>query len=454
MKPFPFLVRFIAFQTVSGRFPFRNVMESKTVEDIMDSRLSSLPDNIIHKILSTVNMKDVIKTSVLSSRWRYIWTSMPYLNFSNEFSTWHNQVIGEFFPKFTQFVEHVLSHRNNQVPVSSVKLIFHGDVSSGNVERIMKYILSHSVQQMDVEYFFFTDHSRWLDDSYSVLVTLFSSRSLKRLSLTMGQKQYLTASSTLELPALMTLYLSCVELYHGDNTLFSKCPNLKNLTLKSCKMKGLDSLSICHHRLSNLTLEDEWRSVKVVNVVAPQLDSLTIRYRFKEWGSDTDCLWKYKHEISAPNLISLIYEGDDPLALSTDGFHSLEKVDLCICSSSQEAAEALEIVRLFQQIQSVKFLTLNLEILELILIRDGQQHIPPTELEQRQRQPQQQFGKQAHDEGCTYSHSDPTTSAALERNIGRFFTGDPDLTAHDPAEDGASPATTAADHFFLGGSIL
>ncbi|GKD13171.1 hypothetical protein Tco_1197578, partial [Tanacetum coccineum] len=62
--------------------------------------------------------------------------------------------------------------------------------------------------------------------------------------------------------------------------------------------------------------------------------------------------------------------GYDPLPLSTDGFHYLEKVDLCICSINQEAAEALEIVRLFQQIQSVKFLTLNLEILEIWILNE------------------------------------------------------------------------------------
>ncbi|GKE42949.1 F-box domain containing protein, partial [Tanacetum coccineum] len=167
----------------------------------------------------------------------------------------------------------------------------------------------------------------------------------------------LTASSTLELPALTTLYLSCVKLYPDANTLFSKCPNLKNLTLTDCSMKGLDSLSICHHQLSNLTLEHDWGGATVVNVVERQLENLTIRYH-------RDCNRKYKHLILAPNLISLIYEGYDPLPLSTEGFHSLEKVDLCICCTSQEAAEALEIVRLFQHIQSVKFLTLTLEILE------------------------------------------------------------------------------------------
>ncbi|GKE23564.1 hypothetical protein Tco_1435076 [Tanacetum coccineum] len=137
-------------------------------------------------------------------------------------------------------------------------------------------------------------------------------------------------------------------------------------------MKGLDSLSICHHQLSNLTLEHDWGGATVVNVVERQLENLTIRYH-------RDCNRKYKHLILAPNLISLIYEGYDPLPLSTEGFHSLEKVDLCICCTSQEAAEALEIVRLFQHIQSVKFLTLTLEILELLssYVRVISHHPPP-----------------------------------------------------------------------------
>ncbi|GKB57283.1 putative F-box-like domain superfamily protein [Tanacetum coccineum] len=127
-------------------------MESR-VEEIMDSKLSSLPDDIIHKILSTVPMKDVIRTSVLSSRWRYVWASMPYLIFSTgEFCL--PAYIEEFFPEFTQFVKHVLSHRNNQVPLTSLKLnISVVDVPTLDIEILIKYILSHNVQQLDVKCF-------------------------------------------------------------------------------------------------------------------------------------------------------------------------------------------------------------------------------------------------------------------------------------------------------------
>ncbi|KAJ0875454.1 putative F-box domain, leucine-rich repeat domain superfamily, F-box-like domain superfamily [Helianthus annuus] len=82
--------------------------------NVEGDRLSSLPDDLIHKILSFVTIKRAVETSVLSPRWRYIWTSMPYLNFSTEDfqSFWYPS-------KFSTFVERVLSGINNQINVSS-----------------------------------------------------------------------------------------------------------------------------------------------------------------------------------------------------------------------------------------------------------------------------------------------------------------------------------------------
>ncbi|KAL8266841.1 hypothetical protein R6Q59_004185 [Mikania micrantha] len=69
-------------------------------------RLSNLPEDLIFKILSFMGTKHAVKTSVLSSRWRYIWASMPSLSFSiDDFQT---------LVKFSKFVAHVLSRRNNQ----------------------------------------------------------------------------------------------------------------------------------------------------------------------------------------------------------------------------------------------------------------------------------------------------------------------------------------------------
>ncbi|XP_076937111.1 putative F-box/FBD/LRR-repeat protein At3g49030 [Bidens hawaiensis] len=318
--------------------------------EVGTDRLSSLPDDLIHKILSFLNITEVIGNSVLSPRWRYIWTSMPYLTFSTEdFST---------LPKFSKFVTQVLSRRNNLTEVYSVKLSFRGKVSQVFVRRILNYAFSHNVQQLNVVFLHEKDTE--------IPLSLFSSQSLKHLSLEVNFKNVrrvlstysiITPTPTWELPALTTLDLHSVALCDDEAEkcvgIFSKCANLKNLTLRSFRTMGSDGFNIVHPRLSNLTLEHgRWYSVKVVNVVAPQLENLTIK------SSDAE------HAISAPNLASLCFKGSCPLPRSTNGFCSLEKADICV--SYLKDADTHQIVNLLHQLYNVRFLTLNLEIVELL----------------------------------------------------------------------------------------
>ncbi|XP_060201173.1 putative FBD-associated F-box protein At3g50710 [Lycium barbarum] len=44
-------------------------------------RISYLPDDILHNILSSLYIFDVVHLSILSKRWNYIWRTMPYLYF-------------------------------------------------------------------------------------------------------------------------------------------------------------------------------------------------------------------------------------------------------------------------------------------------------------------------------------------------------------------------------------
>ncbi|PWA67797.1 F-box domain, Leucine-rich repeat domain, L domain-like protein [Artemisia annua] len=324
-------------------------MDYKQVEKRMNDeidRLSNLPDDLIHKILSFVGIKCAIELSGLSSRWRYIWTSMPHLNFF--FTDF------DMFAELSHFVTHLLSRRNNLVEVFSITLCFDGDFDQDFVEQLLNYAFSHNIRQLDITWFY--------ENSVEIPLSLICSQSLTHLSMRgdyirQTVRRYgCTSTSTLELPALTTLYLHACTLCCDENInkhIFSKCANLKILTLKGCKVIGSDHLNICHPLLSNLTLEDVHGSLNVVNVVAPQLKSLTIN----------DCFKKYQFLISAPNLVSLLYKGYHSLDLSTDGFHLLEKVDLCV---SGGIASPHKIVCLFQHLQSIKYLTLNLEILELL----------------------------------------------------------------------------------------
>nr|XP_043622214.1 putative F-box/FBD/LRR-repeat protein At1g78760 [Erigeron canadensis] len=322
-------------------------------------RLSSLPNHLIHKILSFISMKETVKTIALSSRYRFIWTTLPYLNFSTE----------EFLrlKKSSIFVTRYLTRRNSQVDVSSLKLCFRGKVTQPCVKKLMDYAFSHNIQQLDVEYL--------LDnDIRSFPLSLFNSgHSLKHLSLKKGFKtksalkcnRNLGIMSTLDIPGLTTLYLQGVTFwtyYHRDNCvgLLSKCANLKKLTLKSCETQGMNSFSICHPGLSNLTLDEGRFNVNVVNVVAPKLENLTIRCNNN--GNSVE------YVISAPNLDSLAYSGDHPLHLkSTDhGFHHLKEADIRV-TGPNVADQDHQMVCLLQHLHNVKFLTLNLKSLELLL---------------------------------------------------------------------------------------
>ena len=48
----------------------------------MQDRLSNLPDAILTHILSFLKTKDAVRTSILSTRWKSVWASVPTLNLS------------------------------------------------------------------------------------------------------------------------------------------------------------------------------------------------------------------------------------------------------------------------------------------------------------------------------------------------------------------------------------
>ncbi|XP_056685243.1 F-box/FBD/LRR-repeat protein At3g26920 isoform X2 [Spinacia oleracea] len=65
-------------------------------------RISTFPDHVLGNILSLLSLKDAIRTSILSSRWRYLWT----LSMSLDLTLFEN----EGLEKFESFVNYVLDN--------------------------------------------------------------------------------------------------------------------------------------------------------------------------------------------------------------------------------------------------------------------------------------------------------------------------------------------------------
>nr|XP_043639872.1 putative F-box/LRR-repeat protein At3g28410 [Erigeron canadensis] len=316
---------------------------NRTRINVQGDRLSSLPDDLIFKILAYHDTKYAVRTSALSSRWKSTRKSMPYLSFSSDdFTT---------LPKLSQFITHVLSHRNIQIDVSSLKLSFRGKVNQPFVKKVINYALSHNVQKMSVTCLEFP-------------LSLFSSQSLKDLTLNRCiSDQSVTPTSnpiipttTWELPALSTLHLDHVTFntYNSKERggIFAACKNLKSLTLTDCNITGSNGcFTIDHPPLSSLTLENgNWSSI-VVNVVARHLENLIINY----CNGD--------HLICAPGLTSLIYRSQHSLGFSANNLNSLEKADLYIGDPGK--IDVIKVVDMFRKFHNVKFLTLGLEIVEV-----------------------------------------------------------------------------------------
>ncbi|XP_023644342.1 putative F-box protein At1g67390 isoform X2 [Capsella rubella] len=60
--------------------------------DTVEDRISELPDDVLVRILKDMTTEDVVKTSVLSQRWKDVWKKVPYLIFDMQKATIPNNM--------------------------------------------------------------------------------------------------------------------------------------------------------------------------------------------------------------------------------------------------------------------------------------------------------------------------------------------------------------------------
>ncbi|KAM3393860.1 F-box/LRR-repeat protein 25-like [Capsicum galapagoense] len=115
-------------------------VDSESGEEVVD-RISELPVHVIHQMLSKLHQKQAARTSVLSKKWYYCWTSRPNLVFD----------LLQHMPleKFVEFVDQSIQpYLEQNLRIEEFNLEYHdaGGYASSHIDRWIDLAVKHNVR--------------------------------------------------------------------------------------------------------------------------------------------------------------------------------------------------------------------------------------------------------------------------------------------------------------------
>ncbi|CAL9228940.1 unnamed protein product, partial [Arabidopsis halleri] len=287
--------------------------------DGVDS-ISSLPDDILHRILSFIPTNFAIRTSVLSKRWRNVWSESPHLSFDHHgiSSKSINETLNNYSAiKITSF--HLLTSLLNKIHF---------------VNSWIEFAISHGAVNLSLE---FRD-SRVRD--YKFPDFFYTNSSVKQLLINVGPVE-LIPSCNVTWTSLKYLSLSCCEL--SDESfpkILSGCPILETLRLHNYNsVKCLDLSQLLHLRRLDIDCCNTIR--EPMKIMAPHIQYLRLR-----------------GQCTLLDVSSLIEANVDSSSVNYF-FHSI----------SYHEAEPLKLVMvqaMLEKLQNVDKLTLGVEFLRIL----------------------------------------------------------------------------------------
>ncbi|KAH7666172.1 RNI-like protein [Dioscorea alata] len=217
----------------------------KTVKMASESSdfISNLPYEIKEKILQCLPIKDVVRTSILSTKWRYVWASLQNLVFDDK-----DFISDDDFDMFCEFVDRFLLLHDALILQLHLRIAFE---LSATIDRWILVISRKKVQNFKLVL------SEPLDDIYGVHSSLFSCYELRHL---------LLANCSVTLPRnfkglgkLKTLELDDVVISNDDlSYLISSCSKLQQLEMilennyNSIEIEGKEGQKLTISRSSSI----------------------------------------------------------------------------------------------------------------------------------------------------------------------------------------------------------
>ncbi|XP_059658872.1 F-box/LRR-repeat protein At3g59200-like [Cornus florida] len=280
-----------------------------------EDRISNLPTSLIGHILSFLPTKKAVATSVLSTKWKYLWTSITILDFDDglvHVSTTPRKDLQKFRLNCTGIYD--VSHVN--VWVSTALSRNPRELNLSNIGCLPREL--YACRSLVVLKLCGTPY-RLLDLSIPTLICL---RSLKILVIE------------------SVVFLDDDSIYR----LFSSCHVLEDLSVELC----------------------DWRNISVFNISAPNLKSLTIKCR--TW---TNVSGKYKIVLNTPNLQDIKYEDYVAAGYSGNKLNGIVKADISFVKTfpvRDGYKENLAIAEFVERISKAQWLHLSNYSIEVSLL--------------------------------------------------------------------------------------
>ncbi|TQD81457.1 hypothetical protein C1H46_032988 [Malus baccata] len=268
--------------------------EELHTEESSSNRISSLPDDILHHILSLLPVGSTAQTSVLSRQWNHLWASLPILDFSD--------VKGGA----VEFISKVLRHRheNSNLKVFRVKGYLSSSCLYSCIDRVVKYRVEELALDVSLTDKYFSG------DAFG-LPSLFKCDSLRSLTLATYKDPYYSPSipkphfglllssnavAKSGLHQLHTLSLTRVEFLDSalELDLFSasSLPSLEKLSMTNCK--GITHLKITCPNIKDVHIIRMFLSS--LDISGMRLENLEITHSFEVMVNGN------RVKIFAPNL--------------------------------------------------------------------------------------------------------------------------------------------------------
>ncbi|XP_047171296.1 FBD-associated F-box protein At2g26860-like [Vigna umbellata] len=294
--------------------------------------LTKLPDEIIVHILSFVDAKTAVQTSVLNKRYRYLWASLPVINFDGSLDE----------PTFFEhFVAMFLSYRDTSINIVKVNLecLYNLDAEY-LVDTIVNYIIEHVIDTPSIT----TTVEVLTLDAYCYLSDLPKLSVCTSLT-TLKLSNILSDTANFDIPSLKHLSLcDCQFVCELENPFdpFKGCVNLESLYFHSCSYSAqINTFKISTSHLSDLNVS-----------------GFTVNGMFQAC-----CLF----ELQTPRLQYFKYTGSYLYRFSTEiNLLFVEKIYIDIRCLAEDTNLLYSLIRLFEIMRRAKSISLSSEIIEVL----------------------------------------------------------------------------------------